>query len=891
MARPNEQFPQDALVEVLNDVCATALDESKFLCVNQTHWGVKVVHVLRSLLDVERGDLEFVFRASGANRVEFAAALDGQLAALPRGCGAPRPSLYPEVTEWIARAWSLASLVFRSPRVRSSHLLLAALEDPALHEQFVRAWRPLAGIAANELREGLADICSGSCEETGAPVAAETADGTGKSPAAPLGRSGAALTRFGTDLTALARSGKLDPVRGRHHEIQELVGILLRQGRNNAILVGDAGTGKTAIVEGLAQGIAKGDLPDLKDFALISVDLGALQAGASVKGEFEDRIAKLVQEVKSSSVPIILFVDETHMLVGAGGTEGKADAANLLKPALARGELRMIGATTWREYRKYFLEDQALQRRFDAVRVNEPDDDQAIDMLIGLIPRLETHHGVRVTMDAVDAAVRLSRRHLSGRKLPDKARSLLDDACAMVRQSASDSRPAALREAEGRASAIRARAERLFAEAKIDPALAPVAAKVASEAERLETLGSEMRERWQRGVAKARRIREIEQFLKLDESGAESRAQLLDERGRLVDELRASSAGDPVFYRSVDRGVVAEVLSLRTGVPIANLKSDEGKDIARTLVEFLPDVLSRRVIGQRDSLAEIVEALQTSLRLGDSQTPVTLFCAGPSGVGKTETARAISEALFGNDQALLMLNMSEYQDKESINQFIGPPPGFVGFGQGGILTERIRQRPFSLILLDEFEKADEKVKDFMLGAFENGMVRDGAGEEFDCRSCIFMLTSNAGSEKILDWCKDAETKPNRSALRDGVKTELRKHFKPELIGRFERVVVFEPLSMETISDIAKLQVGRVARRIQASTGATIDVAREVVESLAAKQFDPGLGARTIREAVRATIEYPVVRAILQEEARGGSVTRVSVSPDGDGRFRVELTTA
>ncbi|HYZ34064.1 MAG TPA: type VI secretion system ATPase TssH, partial [Crenalkalicoccus sp.] len=724
----------------------------------------------------------------------------------------------------------------------------------------------------------------------GAPVAADGAPPAGAAPGeAP--RGGGPLDQFCTDLTAQAKAGKIDPILGRDGEIRQVIDILTRRRQNNPILTGEAGVGKTAVAEGLALRIAAGDVPEaLKKVRLMSLDLGLLQAGAGVKGEFENRLKGVIDAVKASPTPIVMFIDEAHTLIGAGGQQGQNDAANLLKPALARGELRCLAATTWAEYKKYFEKDAALTRRFQVVQVGEPSVPLAQAMLRGLVKVLEKHHGVRILDEAVEQACALSARYIPARQLPDKGVSLLDTACARVAMSQA-AVPAPIEDRTRRLDLI---ATELGAIAREEAAGADHAARrTALEEEQAKLRGelAGLEARWAEEKTLVGRIRELRQQIEAGIGGAGNTALPAADMGVLQAELAEATAKlaavqgeEPLVHPVVDGTAVAEVVETWTGIPVGRMVSNEIKTILT-----LKEKLEERVVGQPHALAAVAQAIQTSRAgLTDPRKPIGVFLfAGTSGVGKTETALAVADLLYGGEQNLTTINMSEFKEEHKVSLLMGSPPGYVGYGEGGVLTEAVRRRPYSVVLLDEMEKAHPGVQDVFYQVFDKGQMKDGEGRDIDFRNTVIIMTSNAGTDTIAKLCADPETRPEPEALTEALRPDLLKVFKPAFLGRCT-VVTYYPLADDVMRMIVGLQLRRIARRVRESYGVAFEVEDSVPESIVARCREVESGARNIETILNRTLLPELSAQILARLADGAEIGAVRVGIGESGAFRYEI---
>lgn len=718
-------------------------------------------------------------------------------------------------------------------------------------------------------------------------------------PAAALSKT-PALDQYTTNLTERAREGKIDPVIGRDAEIRQMIDILTRRRQNNPILTGEAGVGKTAVVEGLALRIVAGDVPPaLAGVALRTLDMGLLQAGASVKGEFENRLKSVIDEVKQSPTPIILFIDEAHTMIGAGGQAGQNDAANLLKPALARGELRTIAATTWSEYKKYFEKDAALARRFQVVKVEEPSETLAASMLRGMAPLMEQHFGVRILDEAIVAAARLSHRYISGRQLPDKAVGVLDTACARVALGRSAT-PALIDDARHRLA--RQETERA--------ALRREAATGAAQSARLRELDEEMdATRQQLADAEARLAQESELVRQihalreeLEAAGQEPEPEASGKRragkaaeptpaqaqlAELQQQLRALQGEAPLVPAYVDAQVIAEIVSAWTGIPLGRMVNDE----IRTVLELQP-LLAERVIGQDHALHAIAQRVRTARAgLEDPNKPKGVFLfVGPSGVGKTETALAVADILYGGERKLITINMSEYQEAHSVSGLKGSPPGYVGYGEGGVLTEAVRRQPYSVVLLDEIEKAHPDVLELFFQVFDKGVMDDAEGREIDFRNTLIILTSNVGSSAIMQAClnKSAEERPDPDALQELLAPQLYKAFKPAFLGRM-KTIAYYPVDDDALARIIGLKLARIAERVQANHRAVFEWDDALVEAVLARCTEVDTGARNVDHILNGTLLPQIAEQVLGRMAQGEAIARIRVTAGKNGDFRYRLT--
>jgi type VI secretion system protein VasG len=871
-----------SLIGKLDDVCRGAFEAAAGLCLTRTNYDVDLEHLFLKLTEIADCDIARILSHYQVDSSRLARDLTHALDRLKTG-NSRTPALSPRLPRLVQAAWLIASVDFGAPKIRSGHLLAALLADDDLAPIARDISREFAAISAESLRRDFAKITSGSSEDKAAPPLAR--DDTGAAPSAAPGK---ALDQYTIDLTARARQGEIDAVLGRDFEIRQVIDILTRRRQNNPILTGEAGVGKTAVVEGFALRVAAGDVPEpLKQVAVRTLDLGLLQAGAGIKGEFENRLKSVIDEVKASPQPVILFIDEAHTMIGAGGQAGQNDAANLLKPALARGELRTIAATTWAEYKKYFEKDAALARRFQVVKVEEPDEAHGIVMMRGLCAALENHHKVRILDEALESAVKLSHRYITGRQLPDKAVSVLDTACARVAigQAAT---PAPIEDAQRALTQIEMEAQVLGREAAtgIDHGkrLAELATNRAAEEKRLDTLKAQ----WEKERETIGRIREIRGKLETMAAGngEQSAAKPLRlELARLNEELEKIQGTAPLMQACVSSQTVAEVISGWTGIPVGKMQADEINTVLT-----LRDKLAERVIGQTNALEAISQRIRTArANLTDPQRPIGVFLlVGPSGVGKTETALALADTLYGGERNLITINMSEYQEAHTVSSLKGSPPGYVGYGEGGVLTEAVRRRPYSVVLLDEVEKAHPDVMELFYQVFDKGVLEDGEGREIDFKNTVILLTSNTGTDLVMKLCADPETRPQPEGLVEALRPELLKVFKPALLGRMV-IVPYYPLTDEVMRGIIRLQLGRIGRRLLQNHGAVFSFDDTVVDEIATRCREVESGARNVDHILTRTLLPEMSGEFLARMAAGRPITRAHVSLGENSTFHYELS--
>ena len=866
------------LIGRLNDVCRRALEAAAGATALRTHYNVEIEHMLIGLLDRTDTDIAAILRRWEIDPARVLTDLNRSLDRMKTG-NARAPSLSPDIVDMVKDAWLLASVEHGATRVRSGHLLWALLADETLALRTREASPRLTEIPADVLKRELLTICKDTAE---AAQATKQADGseaaaTGAGETRPGGS--AALDQFTIDLTAQAKAGKIDPILGRDLEIRQMIDILTRRRQNNPILTGEAGVGKTAVVEGLALRIASGDVPPaLRDVTLRTLDLGLLQAGAGVKGEFENRLKSVIEETKASPKPIILFIDEAHTLIGAGGAAGQNDAANLLKPALARGELRTVAATTWAEYKKYFEKDAALTRRFQPVKVEEPSEKMATAMIRGLVDTLEHHHKVRIVDEAVSEAVRLSARYIPARQLPDKAVSLIDTACARVAMS-QNAIPAPIDDRRRRIDLIDT--ELRIIEREMASGLDHAARRDELTAERAR-VGEELADLEKRWEAERAIVAEIDEVRGRIESPAPD-ADATADRAKLAElstKLRALQGEQPLIFPIVDGQAVAEIVESWTGIPAGRMQSDE----IRTVLN-LREAMERRVVGQSHAMAAVAKAIHTSRAgLTDPRRPIGVFLfVGTSGVGKTETALSLAQLLYGGEQNVTTINMAEFKEEHKVSLLMGSPPGYVGYGEGGVLTEAVRRRPYSVVLLDEMEKAHAGVQDVFYSVFDKGNMKDGEGRDIDFKNTVIIMTSNAGTDLITKLFADPDTAPDAAGLAEALRPELAKVFKPAFLGRLTLVPYF-PLSDSVIRQIVVMQLEKIRARVRDTYRATIDWAPELVEAIAARCTESSSGARNVENILTRTLLPDLSAEILARLADGETIQNVHVGLKPDGLF-------
>ncbi|WP_372393789.1 type VI secretion system ATPase TssH [Xanthomonas sp. NCPPB 3582] len=907
-----------ALFGKLNPLAYRGIESATVFCKLRGNPYVELVHWLHQLLQLQDSDLHRIIKHFQLNPSTLARDVTAALDGLPRGSTAVT-DLSANVEEAVERGWVYASLSFGEAQVRTGYLVVGILSVRGLRHALLAISKEFDKLKPEVLNEHFAQIVAGSPEEgllpsDGFSLGQSAAPGEASGAIAPatLGKQ-EALKKFTTDLTAQAREGKLDPIIGRDDEIRQVVDILMRRRQNNPILVGEAGVGKTAVVEGFAQRIARGDVPPaLKDVQLRTLDVGLLQAGASMKGEFEQRLRAVIDEVQASPKPIILFVDETHTLVGAGGAAGTGDAANLLKPALARGTLRTVGATTFAEYKKYIEKDPALTRRFQAVQVDEPDEAKAVRMMRGVASMMEQHHSVQILDEALEAAVRLSHRYIPARQLPDKSVSLLDTACARVAVSlhatpaeVDDSRRRiealdtehAIIEREraigivveeraaacagllyGERSRLRDLEQRWVAEKALVDELLSLRAQLRSGNAPVEGTGSALEAEAEADTdadadaaqAASGDTAVLDAPVRVDRDTLLARLQLVQA------ELAAMQGESPLILPTVDYQAVAAVVADWTGIPVGRMARNEIDTVLR-----LPELLAKRVIGQDHAMEMIARRIQTSRAgLDNPDKPIGVFLlAGTSGVGKTETALALAETLYGGEQNLITINMSEYQEAHTVSSLKGAPPGYVGYGEGGVLTEAVRRKPYSVVLLDEVEKAHPDVHELFFQVFDKGWMEDGEGRRIDFRNTLIILTSNAGTELIASLCKDPELMPDPEGMAKALREPLLKVFPPALLGRLVAIPYY-PLSNAMLGQIVRLQLNRIKKRIEARYRIPFDYDEAVVELVVSRCTESESGGRMIDAILTNSMLAEVSREMLGRTLHGDRLAGVCVNADG-----------
>jgi len=871
------------LIAKLNHTSRQAFEHAAQFCVAQTHYSVEIEHLLLKLLERVNTDTPAILRYYDISIPKLKGELTRAVEQFKRG-NERTPAMSPYIVTLLKEAWLISSLHFAGNLIRSGALLLAIVDHEILRGTLIEALPSLLNIPRESLRENLRELVKSSSEakaptletENTSPTAPKSVEST------PLTTSPTpALDQYTIDLTEQARTGEIDPIVGRDNEIRQIIDILTRRRQNNPILTGDAGVGKTAVVEGFALSIVKSEVPpSLRNVAVKTLDLGLLQAGAGVRGEFENRLKSVINEVKASPQPIILFIDEAHTLIGAGGQAGQGDAANLLKPALARGELRTIAATTWAEYKKYFEKDHALTRRFQVIKVDEPSEEWAILMLRSVVANLEQHHQVRIIDEAVREAVRLSHRYISGRQLPDKAISVLDTACARV-SIAQNSTPPKLESTVRRINRCQEELRLLQREQSTGSDHAQRISRLNQELNQLQVLQQELQERWQQELDQVKKCRELEEALEKrgEQKGEPANIEMEPDLRAGLDEVKQAladiQADDPMVPTHVDGHIIANVISGWTGIPVGKMLTNE---IVTTL--NLKEKMAARLVGQPYALETITRRIQTyHANLDDPAKPVGVFLlVGPSGVGKTETAVTLAELFYGGEQHIITVNMSEYQEAHTVSSLKGAPPGYVGYGSGGVLTEAVRRNPYSVVLLDEIEKAHPDVMELFYQVFDKGTLEDGEGLVVDFKNTLILLTTNIGTEAIMSLCHQNAELPSAEALQQAIRPFLLRYFKPAFLGRLV-IVPYHPLGDEDIRKIVRLKMTKIQQRFRENHHAQLTYDDNLVTTIVNRCTEVDTGARNVDHILTDTILPALSVEILERMAKGEGFAAVHLSCD------------
>ena len=854
----------EKIIEKLSPILKLSLEEAAQTAISQGHYNVEVEHWFNEILKKPHTDLDKALRKNTEFDVDlFKSQLGESLQNFQSGNTRP-PAFSKNLLDLASEAWVLASVKYDHPILTSAHLLVALIENQSIAYQFSKQVDEYSKLKSHEVHDHVSEVVGTTTESALINEGQQQYSG-----AAPSGEA-SALKKFTVDLTEKARNGEIDPVLGRDTEVRQLVDILLRRRQNNPIITGEPGVGKTAVVEGLANRIITNDVPDpLKGVRLISLDMGLLQAGASVKGEFEKRLKNVIQAVKESVEPTIVFIDEAHTLIGAGGSEGKGDAANLLKPALARGEFRTIAATTWAEYKKYFEKDPALTRRFQVVSVDEPSVPVAIDMMRGIARSLEQHHKIRILDEAIEASVKLSSRYIPGRQLPDKSVSLLDTACARVALS-QGAIPASVERAQRIIEQCDTNIDLLNDEQK---AVGGCEEKIAENLSLKETTEAELKtlnEQWEHEKSA------IAAIVAKRENGEALSAYQGD-----IEELKSAQGESPMVYLDVTAQSVAEIVENWTGIPVGNMVSDEIENLLH-----LEDKLKERVVGQDHAMKKIAQAIRISRSgLTDPRKPVGVFMmVGTSGTGKTETALALADYLYGGEQNLITINMSEFKEEHKISMLLGAPAGYVGYGEGGVLTEAVRKNPYSVVLLDEMEKAHPGIQDVFYNLFDKGTIKDGEGQDIDFKNTLIIMTTNAATHAISKHF--GETEFNEEQLLEDIKPELLEDFRPAFLGR-STIVPYFPLTQDVLRMIIGINMKRIEKRLQDAYKAAFAYGDDVMDFLLEKCTDPETGARNAENVINKSLLPAVSNACLEALAKGVEITSVNVTLT-EGVFSAEV---
>lgn len=869
-----------ALISKLSDTARQGVETAASVAVGHRHYSVELEHLVIGLLRTETNILAILLAPYQLNATLMIEAMEHSIAHFDQG-NHHAPSFSSQVIDVFKKAWMLSSLEYGLPAISSAACLVVLFREESLRLLMLSRCRFLEKVDLDRIvREGQW-LARQELEQTSSidPEVPVAENDSINMPGLP--KKASALERYTLDLTERARAGEIDPVTGRESEVRQVIDILCRRRQNNPLLAGEAGVGKTAIVEGLALRIVAGQVPDsLKQVVIRVLDLTLLQAGAGVRGEFEQRLKSVVEEVKQSSVPVILFIDEAHTLVGAGGSNGQGDAANILKPALARGELRTLAATTWAEYKGFFEKDAALTRRFQVVKVEEPSIEVACAMLRAVASRFETHHGVVVLAEAIEAAVTLSKRYISGRQLPDVGISLLDTACSRVSMQY-QRHPSILEDLQGEMEALRVQVQRLEREQILYGTEQQALAGLNETLAHLEIRETEILQRWHDERTRVDRIISIRNSLLED---GQEKASLLKELNHLQNELNEIQGEAPLVRPHVDKQVVSEVVSAWTGIPAGKMLSDE---LVRVM--SLRQELGKRIIGQDHALDRVSESIRVSKAgLADPNQPLAVFMfCGTSGVGKTETALALADLIYGGEQNLTVINLSEYKEEHKVSLLMGAPPGYVGYGEGGVLTEAVRRKPYSVILLDEVEKAHPGIQDIFYQVFDKGMLKDGEGRDIDFRNTLIIMTSNAGTETLSAWHHDSEADQDLASIDRLIKPELLHYFKPAFLGRIS-IVPYLPLRDEAMQGIVALQLDRVVQRMHMEHGIELRYGADVVNAIVSRCQEVDTGARNAIHIIKKQLLPQLSLAILNHLGSGVELTSLLILVDDHGQLGLSV---
>ncbi|WP_338366842.1 type VI secretion system ATPase TssH [uncultured Pseudoalteromonas sp.] len=858
------------LVEKLSPDCRKSLEAAVAICNSRSHFTVELEHWLLAMIEQQLDDVRLIFGAFDIDIEKVKQDLNQSLEAFKTGSESS-PSLSVHVTSLLKQSWLSTSIEFTDNQIRSAYVIYTLVKDDTLSSLVTRCSKLFNKIEPGQLLHAWPEIVAQSQERNhSVQSAASQSASNSKTPS---------LDQFTVDLTAQAKAGKIDPILGRDFEIRQMVDILTRRRQNNPILTGEAGVGKTAVVEGLALRIAQKDVPAvLQNVKIHSLDLALLQAGAGMKGEFENRLKSLINEVKNAVNPVILFIDEAHTMIGSGGAAGQNDAANLLKPALARGELRTIAATTWAEYKKFFEKDAALTRRFQVVKVEEPTPEKAVAMLRGLVPVMEKHHKVFISEQALESAVHLSHRYITARQLPDKAVALLDTACARVAMSQA-STPNTIEQLVNRLSEIETQVQMLHREQKtgLDHSVQLDTLKT-----ELVTIEEQLAPLTEQFKVEKEIVAELNQALESinsdqDNSSDEILASLKQSKEKLT------AFEHNMVHWQVDEELIAQVISDWTGIPVGKMHEDEIHGILNLAQE-----MKKRVVGQDHALDLIAKVVQTSrAQLADESRPNGIFMlAGPSGVGKTETALSLAHEVYGSEENVTIINMSEFKEEHKVSLLLGSPPGYVGYGEGGILTEAVRRKPYSVVLLDEMEKAHPGVQDIFYQVFDKGTIKDGEGRDIDFKNTIIIMTSNVGTDTTMSLFEDEESKPSIKGLLKALQDDLLASFKPAFLGRIN-VIPYIPLSDDILTEIASLQIAKIIKRVKKHYNAELKYENDVIEYIVDNCQNAGSGARNIHTILQNKLLPLLSEVLLSSMIDDKEINSIFLSVI-DNEFNIEL---
>lgn len=855
----------------LNTTLYKTLENAYTFCRLRENSYVELAHWLHALLQTENTDIFCLINRFNLSESQVRKDVLTAVEKLPTGATAV-VDFSEHIQTVVEQAWTYSSLKFGADKIRTAHLFYAFLQNKNLQNILANISSEFLKIKTEALADGIAAIVADSEENL------DTSQNALSAVEQAANHSESALAKYGSNLTEKAKNGEIDPLTGRDAEIRQIIDILMRRRQNNPILTGEAGVGKTAVVEALALRLAAGDVPpSLKDVQLILLDIGLLKAGASISGEFELRLRAVMDEVESSPTPIVLFIDEIHTLIGAGGAAGTGDAANLLKPALARGKLRTIGATTWSEYKKYFEKDPALTRRFQVVQVDEPSEAQAVNMLRALNSSLEKHHHVIILDEAIQAAVKLSHRYIPARQLPDKAVGLIDTACARVAVS-QHAVPGSIEYLRKQSEALKLEQENLEREKKLSFDAKERMVLISKELTEIEGRLKKLEERWKAETDLVVELLSVrEKIMQADsETDTKEKNKLATQQKKLVAKLKALQGIQPLVMPLVDSRTIADVVADWTGIPVGKMMKDEVEAVLQ-----LADTLNQRIIGQRHGLEAIASRVQTSrANLDNPNKPIGVFMlAGPSGVGKTETALALADTLYGGEQNVITINMSEYQESHTVSTLKGAPPGYVGYGEGGVLTEAVRRKPYSVILLDEVEKAHPDVHEIFFQVFDKGWMEDGEGRYIDFKNTIIILTTNVGTDLIMDMCEDPDMLPTPEGLSKALRSPMLKVFPAALLGRMQ-VIPYYPLSDEMLEKIVELQLSRIVRRMKDNHNIDLVYTPEVLKLISSRCTEVESGGRMIDAILTNTVLPQISRELLGSTTQDKRISVVNIDSDG-----------